>query len=97
MLKKGFIDGLNSKNICTVKSGVKKVAVCIRQYLGTDSSGKKADEYGGVELPLISAIDMITSEATDVPEHILSNIYNASSNSYILKSDEFREVPFFLS
>ncbi len=94
---KGFIDGLNSKNICTVKSGVKKVAVCIRQYLGTDSSGKKADEYGGVELPLISAIDMITSEATDVPEHILSNIYNASSNSYILKSDEFREVPFFLS
>ncbi len=94
---KGFIDGLNSKNICIVKSGVKKVAVCIRQYLGTDNSGKKADEYGGVELPLISAIDMITSEATDVPEHILSNIYNASSNSYILKSDEFREVPFFLS
>ena len=94
---KGFIDGLNSKNVCIVKSGVKKVAVCIRQYLGTDSSGEKADEYGGVELPLISAIDMSTSKATDVPEHILSNIYNASSNSYILKSDEFREVPFFLS
>lgn len=94
---KGFIDGLNSKNVCRVKSGVRKVAVCIRQYLGTDSSGEKADEYGGVELPLISAIDMSTGKTAEVPEHILSNIYNASSNSYILKSDELREVPFFLS
>lgn len=94
---KGFIDGLNSKNVCRVKSGVRKVAVCIRQYLGTDSSGEKADEYGGVELPLISAIDMSSGRTAEVPEHILSNIYNASSNSYILKSDELREVPFFLS
>lgn len=93
----GFISRLGSANICKVKKDVKKVAIFVRQYLGTDASGKNSDEFGGVELPAISAVDIATGENTDVPTHEYCNVYAATSNAYILKSDELADVPFFLS
>lgn len=92
-----FVESLNSNNVCRVKGGIKRVAVALRQYLGTDESGLTADEYGGVELPAISAIDVRTRKAVAVPEHVFSNVYLASSNVYDQKSDENKEVPFFLA
>lgn len=86
-----------ARNICVIKEGVRKVAVMVRQYLGTDASGENHDEYGGVDLPLISAIDPLSGKEVEIPEHILSNVYSATSNVFILKSDELREMPFFLA
>ncbi len=85
------------ENICIVKDGVRKACVMVRQYLGTDATGTNHDEYGGVELPLITAINPTTGKEVELPEHIVSNVYSATSNVYILKSDELREVPFFLA
>ncbi len=84
-------------NICIVGDGVRKVSVMIRQYLGTDASGENYDEYGGVGLPLISALNPVTGEEVELPEHILSNVYSATSEVYLLKSDHLREMPFFLA
>ena len=92
-----FIAGLGSANICKVKKDVKKVAVFVRQYLGTDASGLNPDEFGGVKLPVISAIDIPTGKAAQVPVHEYCNVYAATSNVYVLKSDEDAEMPFFLS
>jgi len=93
----GFVSRLGSENICKVKKDVRKVAIFVRQYLGTDSSGANADEFGGVELPAISAIDIATGDKTGVPDHEYCNVYAATSNAYVLKSDELADVPFFLS
>lgn len=85
------------RNMCVVKDGVRKVCVMVRQYLGTDATGKEQDEYGGVDLPLIEALDAVSGKVVDMPEHIVSNVYSATSNVYVLKSDEYREMPFFLA
>lgn len=92
-----FIAGLGSANVCKVNKDVKKVAIFVRQYLGTDASGLNSDEFGGVELPAISAIDIATGKEAKVPSHEYCNVYAATSNAYILKSDELADVPFFLS
>lgn len=92
-----FIAGLGSRNVCKVRGDVKKVAIFVRQYLGTDASGKNSDEFGGVELPAISAIDMTSGKGVEVPAHAYCNVYSATSNVYVLKSDEDAEMPFFLS
>lgn len=92
-----FRDRFKPRNLCVVKDGVRKVSVMVRQYLGTDATGADHDEYGGVDLPLITALDPATGKEVALPEHIVSNVYSATSNVYILKSDDRREMPFFLA
>lgn len=92
-----FRDRFKPRNLCVVKDGVRKVSVMVRQYLGTDATGADHDEYGGVDLPLITALDPVTGKEVALPEHIVSNVYSATSNVYILKSDDRREMPFFLA
>lgn len=88
---------LNTTNIRTVKSGVNRVAMCVRHYLGTTQNGNEADEYGGVELPAISALNINTLKAAEVPEHVVSNITKAVSQVFTQKSDENQTMPFFLA
>lgn len=90
------IDKLDSKNVVKVAAGVNKVAVVVRHYLGTTADGSKKDEYAGVELPAITALNM-NLESTDVPEHVTSNVYKITSKVFTQKSDENKEMPFFLA
>lgn len=91
-----LIAQLPSKNICRAESGVNRLAVCIRHYLGTDGNGNK-DEYGGVELPAIRGIDIHTLEEVAAPQRTTSNIDSFGPQYITSKSDENREVPFFLA
>lgn len=88
---------LPSKNVIVVSDSVNRVALALRQYLGTTADGSQSDEYGGVELPAISALNAKTLKATDVPKHVASNIYNSTSQVFTQVSDEDREMPFFLA
>lgn len=90
------IDKLNSKNVVKVAAGVNKVAIVVRHYLGTTADGSQKDEYAGVELPAITALKMDLHE-TDVPKHVASNVYKITSKVYTQKSDENKEMPFFLA
>lgn len=90
------IQRLPSKNICRIDSGVNKLAVCIRHYLGNDGKGN-SDEYGGVILPLIRAIDIKTLKEVAVPQRITSNVYKVTGKVFTQVSDYKREVPFFLA
>lgn len=96
-LSEEFKSRYSPRNMCVVKDGVRKVCVMVRQYLGTDAAGKEQDEYGGVDLPLIEAVDPASGRVVEMPEHIVSNVYSATSNVYVLKSDENDEMPFFLA
>ncbi len=87
---------LASKNICRVDAGVKRLAICIRQYLGTDANGEK-DEYGGVELPVIKGINIHSLEEVQAPVRTESNINSVTGQVYTQRSDENRVVPFFLA
>ena len=77
------IEKLDSKNICQIQEGVNRVAICIRQYLGTDTKGNK-HEYGGVNLPAVEAIDINTLKEVYAPHRTKSNIDNFPT-SYTLK------------
>lgn len=90
------IDKLGSKNVVKVAEGVNKVAIALRHYLGTTADGSQKDEYAGVELPAITALDMNLHE-TSVPEHVASNVYKVTSKVFTQKSDENKEMPFFLA
>ena len=90
------IDKLGSKNVVKVAEGVNKVAIALRHYLGTTADGSQKDEYAGVELPAITALDMKLHE-TSVPEHVASNVYKVTSKVFTQKSDENKEMPFFLA
>lgn len=87
---------LGSKNICRIEAGVENAVVMMRHYLGTDASGKP-HEYGGVDMPEITALSGADLTPVNAPEHILSNVYNATSQVYVQKSDEYKEMPFFLA
>ena len=90
------IDKLGSKKVVKVAEGVNKVAIALRHYLGTTADGSQKDEYAGVELPAITALDMELHE-TSVPEHVASNVYKVTSKVFSQKSDENKEMPFFLA
>lgn len=90
------IESLPSTNICRVPGGVAKVALCIREYLGVNAEGEK-DEFGGVELPSITAVDIKTLDEMRAPDYIESNVDKLSGYIATLKSDEFKEMPFYLS
>ncbi len=87
---------LPSKNICRVDQGVRKLAVCIRHYLGTDANGNK-HEYGGVEMPVIRGVDINTLQELAAPARTTSNIEKVTGQVFSLKSDETHDVPFFLA
>lgn len=89
------VNKLGLQNICRVDTNAERVAICVRQYLGTNPAGTEQDEYGGVDLPAISAIDVNTLKNTEVPEHVASNIDKVTSKVFTQKSDEFSTVPFF--
>lgn len=95
--EQAVIDKLGSKNVVKITAGVTKVAMALRQYLGTTADGSAKDEYGGVELPAITAINMNTWEEDYAPDHVESNVYKATGNVYSQKSDEDKEMPFFLA
>ncbi len=90
------IAALPSKNICRVDQGVRKLAVCIRHYLGTDAEGNK-HEYGGVEMPAIYGVDIKSLKDVAAPPRAQSNIEKVTGQVFSLKSDETRDVPFFLA
>lgn len=79
---------LPSNNICKLNSRVKRAAVCIRQYLGVD-------EYGGVELPAIEAINIHSLEDVQTPPRTESQISSFPSNYVYQPTDMNRDMPFF--
>lgn len=81
---------LQSKNICKISNNVKRATVILRQYLGTD-------EYGGVELPAIEAVDITTMKEVAAPLRMNSNVVNYNVNYEHLWSDDNDDVPFFLA
>ena len=87
---------LGTSNVVKVAKGVNKVAIALRHYLGTTADGSQKDEYAGVELPAITALDMNLNEV-EVPKHIESNISKVTSKVFTQKSDENKEMPFFLA
>ena len=90
------IKNLGTSNVVKVEKGVNKVAIALRHYLGTTADGSQKDEYAGVELPAITALDMNLNEV-EVPKHIESNISKVTSKVFTQKSDENKEMPFFLA
>lgn len=95
--EQSVIDKLGSKNVVMMKEGVDKVAFALRQYLGTNVDGTQSDEYGGVELPAITALDNKTLKQVEVPKHAESNVSKVTSKVFTQKSDEYKEAPFFLA
>lgn len=88
------LDKLKGANICKVDSKVKKVMICHRQYLGTKEDGKTDDEFGGVSLPEITALDTENFKNVVPPAHVESNVYKITSKVFSQKSDENNQVPF---
>lgn len=84
------IAGLSSKNVCKLKDGINQATVIMREYLGID-------EYGGVELPAIHAIDLTTMKEIAAPPRMNSNVIQFPTSYSHLWSDENQDVPFFLA
>lgn len=87
---------LDSKNVCRINQGVRIASLMMRHYLGTDASGNP-HEFGGVPMPEITALSAADLQGADAPEHLRSNVYDATSQAYVQKSDEYPEMPFFLA
>ncbi len=81
---------LSSRNVCKLKEGVNQATIIIREYLGVD-------EYGGVELPEIRAIDLNTMKEVAAPLRMNSNVKNFATNYTELWSDKNQDMPFFLA
>lgn len=86
----GQVRRLDSPNVCRVKEGVKRATIVVREYLGVD-------EYGGVELPSIEAVDIHTMEEVAAPIRMNSNVTSFDVSYSHLWSDERDEMPFFLA
>ncbi len=87
---------LPSKNICRIDADIRRLAICIRHYLGTNAAGEK-DEFGGVKMPTIEGIDIHTLKEVDAPIHAETNISKVTGKSVSLKADNYRDVPFLLA
>ena len=87
---------LGCENLIRVPADVKKACVVFRHYLGEDAGGNE-HEFGGVDLPAISAVSLTTGEKVDCPEHVRSNVYNLKSQVFTQVSDDFADMPFYLS
>ncbi len=87
---------LPSKNICRIDANIRRLAICIRHYLGTNAQGEK-HEFGGVEMPAIRGIDIHTLEEVNAPAHAETNISKVTGKAVSLKADNARDVPFLLA
>ncbi len=94
---KETLSKLGTRNYYQMKEGVKKAAVCLRHYLGTTADGTLMDEFAGVALPRIVALDIHTLQPVVPPTHEVSNIYRVTSKVFSQKSDENKQVSFFLA
>ena len=81
---------LGAANVCKIKEGVKRGTLIIREYLGVD-------EYSGVELPAIEAVNIHTMEEVAAPIRMNSNVISFGTSYSHLWSDELDEMPFFLA
>ena len=81
---------LGSANVCKLKAGVRQATIVMREYLGTD-------EYGGVELPEIRAIDLRTMQEVEAPLRRNSNVTKFPVSYSELWSDHNQDMPFFLA
>lgn len=88
-------DKINSHNIRSFNGDIKHLALCVREYLGTTADGSRSDEYGGVEMPAITAYDINTMHEVPAPQRIPSNVDKVTGTGSTLKSDELKDVPFF--
>lgn len=88
-----LIAKLPSENICRVNADIKRLAICIRHYLGTNANGDK-DEYGGVALPAIKGIDIHSLKEIQAPERTESNIEKVTGQSF---SQNRTRIGMFLS
>lgn len=84
------IKALGSKNIIRIPEGIERLAICERQYMGEG-------EYGNVELPAITAVDLSTGKTEDAPIRIPSNVTNFPANYVRQETDFLQDVPFFLA
>lgn len=87
---------LDCANIITMPADVSKAAIVMRHYLGEDGNGAY-DEFGGVELPKITAFDLREGKPAECPEHVESNVSNMQNRVFALESDDFQDMPFYLS
>lgn len=84
------IKALGCPNIIRVPQGIERLAICERQYMGKD-------EYGCVEMPAITAVDLNTGKSEVAPKRIESNVSNFPVNYVEQKADFLQDVPFFLA
>ena len=91
------ISKLGLRNVCRIDVAVERVAIVVREYLGTTSDGLQPDEYGGTDLPAITAINIHTLRQTTIPEHVETNVNKITSKVFTQRSDENRTMPFFLA
>ena len=84
------VKSLGCPNIIRVPQGIERLAICERQYLGED-------EYGCVEMPAITAVDLNTGKTEAAPTRINSNVSNFPVNYVEQKADFLQDVPFFLA
>lgn len=81
----------NQKNVCYYNNKVEFVSICLRHYLGVD-------EFGGVSLPTIQGVDLLTGKTVPTPEPQVSLATIIQQGNYKpLESDELATVPFLLA
>ena len=83
-------------NIIRLPAEVAKAAIVLRHYLGEDGNGVY-HEYGGVELPKITAVSLADGKPTDCPAHVASNVSSLQNRVFTMESDDFHDMPFYLS
>ena len=95
LLKKGtdlsLFPGIKSENVCYFNNDVQCVSICLRQYLGVD-------EFGGVSLPVIEGVNLLTGETVKAPEPVVSKATIMKEGNFEpLTTDENTSVPFLLA
>ncbi len=82
---------LDAKNLIVVNEEVENANIIIRQYLS------QIDEYGGVDMPAIDAIDLTTMKEVKTPICQESNVFRNIPPFSPRKSDALDDVPFMLA
>ena len=84
------IRALNSKNLIRLKERVDNANIMIRQYLGKD-------EYGGVDMPAIEAIDLTTMKEIPAPISLEGNVDDNVPPYEAKYFESYDDVPFMLA
>lgn len=86
-----LLPNVKKENVCYFNNDVECVSICLRQYLGEG-------EYGGVELPAIEGVDLVSGAILDAPNAVVSKATIMKDGNFVpLESDQSTEVPFLLS